>query len=197
MRGPWPLVGSLFWWLLPAIAGTGLIWICLLACWNGLCILASLCWFCAALGLVPSGLAEAATMDSLWRLPLSAAACCFVGALSVWARFSPQCPDCFVCWSYCMDVMLTIIWFDACSREPVPFYCSISAILSCLWFVQGSLFPLLFVQQACLAYDLFKGLCSLFLVLLVSSVFLIYNILTFDQKKKRHQFLESQVNQVW
>jgi hypothetical protein len=26
---------------------------------------------------------------------------------------------------------------------------------------------------------------------------LIYNILTFDQKKKRHQFLESQVNQVW
>jgi hypothetical protein len=26
---------------------------------------------------------------------------------------------------------------------------------------------------------------------------LIYNILTFDKKKKRHQFLESQVNQVW
>jgi hypothetical protein len=31
---------------------------------------------------------------------------------------------------------------------------------------------------------LFKGLCSLFLVLLVPSVFLIYNILTFDKKKK-------------
>jgi hypothetical protein len=33
---------------------------------------------------------------------------------------------------------------------------------------------------------LFKGLCSFFLVLLVSSVFLIYNILTFDQKKKKN-----------
>jgi hypothetical protein len=54
--------------------------------------------------------------------------------------------------------------FDACSREPVPFdFCSAS--LSCLCFVQGTLFP--------------------FLVLLVSSVFLIYNILTFDKKKKQ------------
>jgi len=71
----------------------------------------------------------------------------------------------------------------ACSREPIPFDCSISASLPCLWFVQGSLFPLISVQQACLDYVLFKGLCSLFLILLVSSVFLIYNILTFDQKK--------------
>jgi len=38
------------------------------------------------------------------------------------------------------------------------------------------------VQQACLASDLVKGLCFLFLVLLVSSFFL---ILTFDKKKKR------------
>jgi hypothetical protein len=74
--------------------------------------------------------------------------------------------------------------FDACSREFVPFDCYISASLSCLWFVQGSLFPLISVQQACLAYVLFKGLCTLFLVLLVPSVFLIYNILTFDKKKK-------------
>jgi hypothetical protein len=40
-------------------------WVCLLVCWNGLYILASLCWFCAALGLVPSGLAEAAAMGRL------------------------------------------------------------------------------------------------------------------------------------
>jgi hypothetical protein len=73
--------------------------------------------------------------------------------------------------------------FDACSREFVPFDCYISASLSCLWFVQGSLFPLISVQQACLAYVLFKGLCTLFLVLLVPNVFLIYNILTFDKKK--------------
>jgi hypothetical protein len=39
------------------------------------------------------------------------------------------------------------------------------------------------VQQACLASDLVKGLYSL--VLLVSSFFLIYTILTFDKKKKR------------
>jgi hypothetical protein len=38
------------------------------------------------------------------------------------------------------------------------------------------------VQQACLASDLVKGLYSL--VLLVSSFFLIYTILTFDKKKK-------------
>jgi hypothetical protein len=47
------------------------------------------------------------------------------------------------------------------------------------------LFPLLSVQQACLAFDLVKGLCPLSSVLLVSSAFLIYNILTFDQKKER------------
>ena len=41
------------------------------------------------------------------------------------------------------------------------------------------------VQQACLASDLVKGLYSLFLVLLVSSFFLIYTILTFDKKRKR------------
>jgi hypothetical protein len=46
------------------------------------------------------------------------------------------------------------------------------------------MFPLHFVQQACLALDLVKGLCSLFLVLLVSSFFFIYTILTFDKKKK-------------
>jgi len=40
------------------------------------------------------------------------------------------------------------------------------------------------VQQACLAFDLVKGLCSLFLVLLVSNFFLIYTILTFDKKKR-------------
>jgi hypothetical protein len=68
------------------------------------------------------------------------------------------------------------------SLFPLLFY---SAGLSCLWFVQGSLFPLFSVQQACLAYALFKGLCSFFLVLLVSNVFLIYTILTFDKKKKR------------
>jgi len=56
---------------------------------------------------------------------------------------------------------------------------------SSLWFVQGSMFPLHFVQQACLALDLVKGLCSLFLVLLVSSFFFIYTILTFDKKKKK------------
>jgi hypothetical protein len=67
------------------------------------------------------------------------------------------------------------------SLFPLLFY---SAGLSCLWFVQGSLFPLFSVQQACLAYALFKGLCSFFLVLLVSNVFLIYTILTFDKKKK-------------
>jgi hypothetical protein len=39
------------------------------------------------------------------------------------------------------------------------------------------------VQQACLASDLVKGLYSL--VLLVSSFFLIYTILTFDKKKKK------------
>jgi hypothetical protein len=47
------------------------------------------------------------------------------------------------------------------------------------------MFPLHFVQQACLALDLVKGLCSLFLVLLVSSFFFIYTILTFDKKKKK------------
>jgi hypothetical protein len=47
------------------------------------------------------------------------------------------------------------------------------------------LFPLPSVQQACLAFDLVKGLCPLSSVLLVSSAFLIYNILTFDQKKKK------------
>jgi hypothetical protein len=41
------------------------------------------------------------------------------------------------------------------------------------------------VQQAYLVFVLVKGLCSLFLVLLVSSAFLIYNILTFDQKKRK------------
>jgi len=66
------------------------------------------------------------------------------------------------------------------SLFPLFFY---SASLSCLWIVQRSLFPLFSVPQACLAYALFKGLCSLFLVLLVSNVFLIYTILTFDQKK--------------
>ena len=67
---PGPLVGSLFWWLFPAIVGMGLVWVCLLVCWNWLCILASLCWFCAALGLMPSRLAEAAAMGRPWRLPL-------------------------------------------------------------------------------------------------------------------------------
>jgi hypothetical protein len=42
-----------------------------------------------------------------------------------------------------------------------------------------------YVHQAYLAFVLVKGLCSLFLVLLVSSAFLIYNILTFDQKKEK------------
>jgi len=55
------------------------------------------------------------------------------------------------------------------SREPVPLV--YLASMSCFWFVQGSLFPLPPVQQACLAFDLVKGFCSLFLVLLVSSSF--------------------------
>jgi hypothetical protein len=60
--------------------------------------------------------------------------------------------------------------------------------------VQGSLFPLIictresvpfsFCSVSLSCFDLVKGLCSLFPVLLVSSAFLIYNILTFDQKKK-------------
>jgi hypothetical protein len=77
-------------------------------------------------------------------------------------------------------------------REPVPSDSRLikdSASLSCLWFVQGSLFPLLFIQQACLASVLVKGLYSLFPVLLVSSAFLIYNILTFDQKKEKKKEL--------
>jgi hypothetical protein len=52
-----------------------------------------------------------------------------------------------------------------CIRESVPF--------------------VFFIQLACLAFVLVKGLCSLFPVLLVSSAFLIYNILTFDKKKKK------------
>jgi hypothetical protein len=85
-------------------------------------------------------------------------------------------------------------------REPVPSDSRLikdSASLSCLWFVQGSLFPLLFIQQACLASDLVKGLCSLFPVLLVSSAFLIYNILTFDQKKKRKSSQSVNPYYVW
>jgi hypothetical protein len=53
-----------------------------------------------------------------------------------------------------------LVLLMACTRESVPFaFCSAS--LSCLWLVQGSLFPLLSLQQACLAFDLVKGLCSL------------------------------------
>ena len=74
--------------------------------------------------------------------------------------------------------------FYACSRELVPLILGSSREFV-LIFVQGSLFPLFYVQQACLAFDLVKGLCSFFLVLLDSSAFLIYNILTFDQKKKK------------
>jgi hypothetical protein len=60
-----------------------------------------------------------------------------------------------------------------CLRESVPStFCS--ARLSCLWFVQGSLFPL-------------PGYVCIY-VLLVSSLFLIYTILTFDQKKKGLRF---------
>ncbi|KAL9400786.1 hypothetical protein Peur_004635 [Populus x canadensis] len=45
---------------------------CLLVCWNGLRILASLCWFCVALeALVSSGLEEAAAFG--WALSY---ACC-------------------------------------------------------------------------------------------------------------------------
>jgi hypothetical protein len=65
---------------------------------------------------------------------------------------------------------------------------------SSLWFVQGSMFPLHFVQQACLALDLVKGLCSLFLVLLVSSFFFIYTILTFDKKKKRKSWCKKELS---
>jgi hypothetical protein len=98
-----------------------------------------------------------------------------------------------------------------CIRESVPFtFCFCKLVL--LWLFKGlcssfqgvcSLsFP---IQQACLAYSLYKGVCSLcllfskfvllliwsrdfcslFLVLLVSSFFLIYTILTFDKKKKK------------
>ena len=64
-----------------------------------------------------------------------------------------------------------------------------------LMLVQGSLFPLIictrefvpfsFCSVSLSCFDLVKGLCSLFPVLLVSSAFLIYNILIFDQKKKK------------
>jgi hypothetical protein len=50
------------------------------------------------------------------------------------------------------------------------------------------------VQQACLAFDLVKGLCSLFLVLLVSSFFFIYTILTFDKKKKRKSWCKKELS---
>jgi hypothetical protein len=65
------------WWVVSVLM------VCSSVCWNGLCILASSSWFCAALGLVPSRIAEAAAMGRLWRSPLSVATCCFVGALSV------------------------------------------------------------------------------------------------------------------
>jgi hypothetical protein len=70
--------------------------------------------------------------------------------------------------------------FDACPRESVPFDCSRESVpfaflfsrlvllMVCtrqsvpFVFVQGSLFPLtVLFQQACLAYGLFKGACSL------------------------------------
>jgi hypothetical protein len=50
------------------------------------------------------------------------------------------------------------------------------------------------VQQAYLVFVLVKGLCSLFLVLLVSSAFLIYNILTFDQKKKERALSKKELS---
>jgi D-alanyl-lipoteichoic acid acyltransferase DltB (MBOAT superfamily) len=101
------------------------------------------------------------------------------------------------------------------SREPVPFdfrlykgVCSLYFLFlqACLALVVQGVCSLSFsIQQACLAYSLYKGVCSLcllfsklvllliwsrdfcslFFVLLVSSFFLIYTILTFDQKKKK------------
>jgi hypothetical protein len=52
-------------------------------------------------------------------------------------------------------------------------------------FDPGSLFPLPPVQQACLAFVLVKGFCSLFPYIAGLQLFLIYTILTFDQKKKK------------
>ena len=58
-----------------------------------------------------------------------------------------------------------------CLRESVPStFCSTR--LSCLWFVQGSLFPL-------------PGYVCIY-VLLVSSLFLIYTILTFDKNNNNN-----------
>ena len=68
---------------------------------------------------------------------------------------------CSHCWIVACFLALLPVQILGCSRMYVPlvFY---SASLTCLWIVQGSLFPLLFVQQPCLAYVLVKGLCSLF-----------------------------------
>jgi len=95
--------------------------------------------------------------------------------------------------------------FDACSREPVPStsrlikgVCSLSLSIqqACLVYglYKGVCSLCFFIQLACLAFVLVKGLCSLFPVLLVSSAFLIYNILTFDKKKKKSSQSELSVS---
>jgi len=76
-----------------------------------------------------------------------------------------------------------------------------------LMLVQGSLFPLIictresvpfsFCSVSLSCFDLVKGLCSLFPVLLVSSAFLIYNILTFDQKKKKKRKKERALSRIF
>ena len=144
-------------WFLPS-------WGCLLVCWNGLCILASLCWFCVALGLVPYGLAEVAFC------------CCLLP-----------------CWGFVWSGEVLSPMSRLFSLMEMLYGSSMYAYYHMvLMLVQGSLFPLIVCSRepvpsdfcsASLSYVLFKGLCSLFLVLLVSSVFLIHIILTFDIKK--------------
>jgi hypothetical protein len=78
-----------------------------------------------------------------------------------------------------------LVLLMACTRESVPFaFCSAS--LSCLWLVQGSLFPLLSVQQACLAFDLVKGLCSLSLYCWSPAHFWSIIFLHLIKKKNKH-----------
>jgi hypothetical protein len=106
----------------------------------------------SAAAIVPS-----ARLEGVLLLVFGSPSCCFHCMLV-----------CFALWLMHVQRSLFLLTLGR-SRELVPFI--FSASLSCFWFVQGSLFPLPPVQQASLAFDLVKGFCSLFLVLLVSSSF--------------------------
>ena len=74
--------------------------------------------------------------------------------------------------------------FHACSRESVP--CAFKQAGLVYGLFKGVCFLFLLLGKLVLSGPvLVKGLCPLFFVLLVSSSFLIYTILTFDQKKER------------